>query len=285
MKKNSFKLFYYRLFIFSFFAFGLLSQVPQSGFGQTSQSKLQYTANNSDQDTRASIEIDPTTLALSISIPLANFPGRKGGVPVNFRYASKVWKIKYQEPWPLPDSGNPVVASLLYGAFAEQTQAGWTTNLGIPYIEFTGSAEPFIARFHQTGVRRSQWPDYFTTDDGKPYDPLFPPGIGIEDGAEVRPWLYAKASLTMRMPDGSSHELRQADMLGFVGGLFKAVDGSRIIFDGNADILYLADGSRYDLSNSQAVKFIDPNGNVVSYAASLPYSSFSQLTYRGTNSY
>lgn len=76
------------------------------------------------------------------------------------------------------------------------------------------------------------------------------------------------------MPGGASHELRIDDSTvssPSFAGTYYAVDGSNIRYDANSSgegTLYLPDGSRYLLlPSSTGYKYIDRNGNTISYSA------------------
>src|SRR5690349_1756557 len=52
------------------------------------------TKNTPDQTLRSNARVNPATLAMELSIPIANFPGRGGlTMPLVFNYSSKVWRF------------------------------------------------------------------------------------------------------------------------------------------------------------------------------------------------
>ena len=74
----------------------------------------------------------------------------------------------------------------------------------------------------------------------------------------------------MRFPNGATHELRRSDAVQSGAdtyiGTYHAVDSSRLKYvttQAGTGNLYLPDGSRYEVQNWAATRFIDRNGNVV----------------------
>ena len=67
---------------------------------QTDGQTIQYTHNKPDQTLRSEMRVDPSTLGLSIEVPIASYPGRGGTViPINLSYSSKQWRIAFEESW------------------------------------------------------------------------------------------------------------------------------------------------------------------------------------------
>lgn len=180
--------------------------------------------------------------AMTLEIPLTNYPGRGVSMPVTLRYSTgRLWRIGFDRSIPM---GSSVWNSVNEAIYAEHSTAGWTTSLDVPKVE---------------------WPKqndiYWYT--GKPYPRTTVPNF-----------TYRVAQLFMHMPDGSTHEMRKADAVyadpGAVNmtGTFYSVDGSRMRYDStgqNSGTLYLPNGSRYELS-STTVKYIDRNGNTLNYS-------------------
>lgn len=75
------------------FALAVLS-VPMSVMSQG----VQYTANKMENIRRANVRVDPSTLAMHLSIPITQYPGRGGSLPITFNYSSRVWRIESQGP-------------------------------------------------------------------------------------------------------------------------------------------------------------------------------------------
>ena len=223
-----------------------LSQLLGATTSQAQQN-LQHTNNNRDLGMRIDARIDPATLGMSLEIPLANYPGRAGSnFPVALYYNSKVWRLNYNDYV----NGNMVncvnnpnieVGTECYTTvtplYAEHSVAGWTFSSGFPTIE-NGDE-----RYDVNGS---------ACCNGDP-----------NQGRYI-------ARLTVRFPNGATHELRRSDAV-LSGtdtyiGTYHAVDSSRLKYvttqlgTGN---LYLPDGSRYEVENWAATKLIDRNGNVV----------------------
>ncbi|MFN0110746.1 MAG: RHS repeat domain-containing protein [Blastocatellia bacterium] len=204
---------------------------------------ISYTENNLDQSLRSNLNVDPSTFGMSFSVPLGNFPGRGAAMPVTLSYSSKVWRTKHQFSW---TQFNGTDQSDVHFKFGEYSVAGWTTNLDVPWLEYTGGAQAYDAAGGSI----------CTTCDGSPDNGYF-----IE-------------RIAMHMPDGSTHELRKSDTPVFryfsqgappLTGIYISTDGSRMKYDADAAVLYLPDGSRYLLNASGGVQFIDRNGNTLTY--------------------
>ncbi|MCA1604432.1 MAG: hypothetical protein LC775_02895, partial [Acidobacteria bacterium] len=193
-----------------------------------------YPENAIDTRMRTSAHVDPTSGALQFQITLGNYPGRAGaGMPAVLNYSSKLWRLDHvstvggcnQWGYCYPQESN-------YGAyFAESSAAGWTSNL-----------------------------DWFTWPSGESpiqtYDNM---GRPADNSGQ-----WQAARLFVRLPDGSKHELRRDDNVwsGYqAGGVYYAVDGSRLRYHTDTQTLWLPDGSRY-IGNTQ---YIDRNGNTLTY--------------------
>ena len=204
-------------------------------YGQT----IQYTHNKPDQTLRSEMRVDPTTLALSIEVPIASYPGRGGtSIPISLSYSSKQWRIAFEESWL---SNSELLRTESIPMFSEWAKAGWTSAAEIPIIEWTGASQHY---------------NY----DGTPFC-----GCGDYGG-------YWINRIQVHMPGGRSHELRINDTpttSPVTVGTFYAVDGSNLRYDASSytdGILYLPDGTRY-IINSTSVLLIDRNGNTLTYSA------------------
>ena len=179
--------------------------------------------------------------AVTIEVPLANYPGRGVSMPVTLRYSSGgVWRLGFNSTIPL---GSSVWRSVAEAIYAEHSTAGWTTSLDVPKVEWPRQNDVY-------------W------YNGKPY----PKGT-------TPPFTYRVSKLFMHLPDGSTHEMREQDAVyadnGTIDmvGTFYAVDSSRLRYDStgqNTGILYMSDGTRYILG-ANAVQYIDRNGNTLNY--------------------
>jgi hypothetical protein len=183
--------------------------------------------------------------AVTMEVPLGNYPGRGTSLPVTLHYSSSgLWRTGFINSVYATVNGYQYRRSVAEAIYAEHSTAGWRTSLDVPKVE---------------------WPKlndvYYAT--GKPY------ASGWING-----YTYRIARVFIHMPDGSTHELRRSDQIYSnpqveMNGVFYAVDGSRMRYDGNSDgtgKLYMGDGSSYVLSGG-TTQFIDRNGNTLSYNA------------------
>lgn len=127
--------------------------------------------------------------------------------------------------------------------YAEKSKSGWTVSTDVPYIEFTGASEVYDEYGGSACVSCS-------------------PGYGGT-------FAYVNR-LLLRLPDGSTHELRKDDTVSYnnqpaLSGVYLAVDGSRIKYDADTATVYLPDGARYWLTAPSGVQYIDRNGNTLTY--------------------
>jgi len=210
---------------------------------------IQYTQNVADTTLRSRFRVDPSTLGLSLQIPLANYPGRGGAqLPVTLYYSAKVWNVNYVET--KTDVNDHPIYNVLEPAYGQHSVAGWTCSLTAPTIEWTG----YIGETYDTGVSNSCEP---------------PP--------TTRPCEYI-SRIRVYLPDGSSHEMRKDDLARNARqaldrtGTFLAVDGSRLRFESSSNTLFLSDGSRYlfaspsgNINEQSATQYIDRNGNTLVY--------------------
>jgi len=204
------------------------------------QDNFKHTQNTADSSLRGAPQVDPSTLGMTLQIPLGEYQGRNGvNLPVTISYGSKQWRIETVEGFP----GQSTYHTQSEARYAEHSMSGWTSSLEPPEIQYLGGEQPF----NSLG------------------DSLCTFCVGVP--AETP---YYIDRLLVHMPDGSSHELRKSDtpVLGpglGLGGLYYAVDSSRLKFDANTATLYMPDGSRYLLAAPGGVQFIDRNGNTLSY--------------------
>jgi RHS repeat-associated protein len=200
---------------------------------------VQYTQGKADQALRSDLRVDPSTLGMSIQVPIGSYPGRGPSLPISLNYSSKLWRINFDSSW--ETSFGPHTAS--HPVYAEFSKSGWTTSLSVPEIEWTGNQQVFDS-------------------DGNAYC------MGCPDTV-VADQLYINR-LSVHMPDGSSHELRKndtpvtSDQLVHTG-VYLAVDGSHLRYDADTQVLWLPDGSTYSLGDASYVYFRDRNGNTLTY--------------------
>jgi hypothetical protein len=209
---------------------------------------IKYTKGNTDSALRANLEVDPSTLGMSIQIPLTSYPGRGGELPVTLRYSSKQWRVNFM------DTFQTTITKTRTEAFwAEDSVAGWTTSLDLPKV--------IVPQVNYRGPYTGTGETICTAGSCNPPPP---PGETI---------LYINR-LLLQMPDGSSHELRKDDATTYNSspdpGTYYAVDGSRIRYETATSTIFLPDGSRYLLSvnGGTQAQYIDRNGNTMTYTFS-----------------
>lgn len=226
----------------------------------SAQTAVKHTDNKKDKTLRGDARVNPTTLGMEFSLPLASFPGRAGNdVSVVMNYSSKVWSNTFPRNYPSYVSGP---RTWFYPRYAYRSGAGWTSSLGIPRID--------------------DKPDIYSQNesygDGQPYSLSSTP----DSGDPNYPLYYVK-KLQVVMPDGSAHEFRKDDGIHVCGstqsngcstdltGTFLSVDGSRMRLDtdGTTATLYLPDGARYIFpqahNSAQETVHIDGHGNKMTY--------------------
>jgi hypothetical protein len=220
-----------------------------------------HTKYDADKTLRSNARVNPSTLAMELSIPLPSYAGRAGNsVASSLEYSSKVWS-----------SGSTAHYSTFLGpktqidpTFATRSASGWTSTMGVPMIDET------VDGYTEGGL-------------GWTYDAELPQSGDF-------PIVYVKR-VRIVMPDGSAHELRADDGFHSYGsafspyvseadkrsGVFLSVDGSRMRLEwtqtGTAwtNVLYMPDGGRFlnvPLFNapSGTVDYFDRRGNKMSYS-------------------
>jgi hypothetical protein len=227
------------LFLFFFFL---------ANSGAAFAQNIEYTKGNLDSALRSNLVVDPSTLGMSIQVPLASYPGRGGELPVTLRYASKQWRISFLDTFLTANTNNRNE-----GKWAEDSVAGWTTSLDLPKV--------IVPPSNYRGPYDGYGNPICTAPSCNPPPP------------PTEPILYINR-LLLQMPDGSSHELRKDDAHTFStvpdAGVYYAVDGSNIRYDTATNTVFLPDGSRYLLSVSGGAQaqYIDRNGNTMTYTFS-----------------
>src|SRR5262245_35842941 len=88
---------------------------------------IQNPQSSVDNLVRNNLRVDPSTGAMQLQIPLAQYPGRgEAELPVSLNYSSKVWTIKHLST--LPCNGEPVTT--YRPEFSKSSASGWTSTLG-----------------------------------------------------------------------------------------------------------------------------------------------------------
>jgi hypothetical protein len=151
-----------------------------------SNPNIDYTKNSADKNLRGSARVNPSTLAMELSIPLASYPGRNGNnMPVTLNYSSKVWLTKAIGTF----RGRFITITQTKPVFGDRSANGWTSSLDVPQID--DNIEPEL--YATSGLPFA--------DDRYFGGPTEPPDYPIYYIRRIRIW----------MPDGSSHEFRRDD--------------------------------------------------------------------------
>jgi RHS repeat-associated protein len=202
---------------------------------------FQHTEKTADSSLRSNLQVDPSTLGMTLQIPLGEYPGRNGNnISITLSYGSKLWRIETVDGFTLQGAGYHTQSQVRY---AEHSISGWTSSLELPEIEYVAQIQPF---------------------DGIGSPICF---LCTEQPLAAQ---YFIERLLVHMPGGSTHELRKNETpvshqnLALTG-VYYAVDGSRLKFDANTATLYIPNGSRYLLAAPGGAQFIDRNGNTLTY--------------------
>ncbi len=238
----------------------------------TSLAAQSHSDNNKDQSIRGTSRVNQSSLGLEISIPLGEYPGRGIDIPISISYSSKLWRTEFiTSQSRLNNPGDCIQINVLQ--YAERSASGWTSSLGVPYIEYTGADN----LYNERGFALSD--ECTDTSTGAP---------PVLDNAYVK-------RITVHLPSGESHELRSSDDINTYpmtgqpsfdfNGTFYAVDGSNLKYHEDAASgrfeLLLPDGSNYKFKTSKeflsgeetslvrkASVYADKNGNTTSYNSS-----------------
>lgn len=225
----------------------------------------QHTENKADQVLRGSGRVNPSTLGMELDIPLGSYPGRGINVPITLNYSSKLWRMNYVSNQPQVNNPDNCIA-INEPRYAENSAAGWTTSLAVPYIEYTGTDNTYNSDGQPTGT------------DEIFCQPIPPPNTPLPEIIRIK-------RINIHLPGGETHELR--DETGYAQGSFPesfdgvyyAADGSNIKYLQNSANgtyrLLMPDGSFYDFAAEssglnratvrKALKFSDRNGNFTIY--------------------
>ncbi|HNU09028.1 MAG TPA: RHS repeat protein, partial [Pyrinomonadaceae bacterium] len=228
---------------------------------------IRDTSYSPDNALKSNARVNPSTLAMELSIPLGGYRGRAGnGLPIEISYSSKVWEMANIGLWQ-SFTGDTITG--VRPMFAKRSAAGWSSGLGTPRIDYSYS-------LYQG-----------TTQDviyeGQTYSPA-----PWENPTPENPLYYMKR-LRVQMPDGSSHEFRASDAAIECGsvitgcssldwtGTYLSVDGSKMRLESgsSSSTLYLPDGSYYLFgppesgnAGTPAHTFRDRNGNKMTFNTS-----------------
>lgn len=233
------------------------------------QNKDRNTGFSPDKSLKSNARVNPSTLAMELSVPIGAYPQRGGGsLPISFDYSSKVWELKAIHPNWLTNLGARITDA--QAIFAQRTAAGWTSSLTSPRIDYTWE----VYNGYDSGGLDTE---------GQIYDSIDPMPSPNPDTDGL---FYVKR-LHVQMPDGSTHEFRSGDDRISCGttsgggctstdftGTYYSVDGSKMRLEAgdSSSTLYLPDGSRYLFGTKTtadpghlAYAYIDRNGNQMTY--------------------
>ncbi|MCA1614558.1 MAG: hypothetical protein LC795_09870 [Acidobacteria bacterium] len=217
--------------------------------GQNAPPNILFNKKNVDIGDRGRLRINPSTLALELEIPLGSYPGRAGlDVPVTLSYSSKAWRVEYVSYQPgTPSSGGVPISggyTRVVAHYAEHSSAGWTSSVGFPVLDTTLLSEYY---------------------DGSGNPKSTGGCVGSTDPTNTAALCYKVDRILVRMPGGSTHELRSSDqpfdpVNHTEAADLYAVDGSRMRYNRPGQTLFMPDGSRYLLGSNQ---YVDSNGNTL----------------------
>ena len=125
----------------TFLAVGIYLMLLAS-FAQLTPAQMKNTEHKANKNLKGAARINPSTLAMEFSIPLANYPGRAGNaIPVTLSYSSKVWHRKSYSPitrerytqsdlppWDIVTTYNSIAH------FGRRSVSGWTSSMQSPAI-------------------------------------------------------------------------------------------------------------------------------------------------------
>ncbi|MGH9932084.1 MAG: hypothetical protein ACREA9_23020, partial [Pyrinomonadaceae bacterium] len=101
---------------------------------------VQHTQNTADASLRGGLQVDPSTLGMSLQIPLGGYSGRGGlNVPITLSFGSKQWRVETVQGFP----GQSAYHTQSEARYAEHSMSGWTSSLEPPEIEYVGAEQPF----------------------------------------------------------------------------------------------------------------------------------------------
>lgn len=123
-------------FFLTIFLSGSINVFTQITAGSNSP-QIKNTENKADQNLKSSAQVNPSTLAMEMSVPFMNYPGRNGnGLPVGINYSSKLWRMKEGGTyWDVTPGGVKYYITNAFTRFAEKSAAGWTSSISFPVIE------------------------------------------------------------------------------------------------------------------------------------------------------
>jgi RHS repeat-associated protein len=138
------------------------ANVAAQASGGSETPKISETSGNADQNLKGIARVNPSTLAMEMSLPLVTYPGRNANtLPVNFSYSSKLWRMEAGVTWWYPHqySGVKMYVTDITAMFSERASSGWTSNLMPPRIDET------LDLYNQNGKPFNFTQDYLSLHD------------------------------------------------------------------------------------------------------------------------
>ncbi len=230
---------------------------------------IRNTDYSPDKVLKSNARVNPSTLAMELSIPVIGYPGRAGnGKSATFSYSSKVWGMDTYNSWESPLGFH---MNDIRPRYAKGTAAGWSSSLGTARLLF--STDVYRNQGNVPGEYPVDGQIFVTATWENP-----PPDGDI---------FYVKR-VQVHMPDGSTHEMRASDEPVNCGtvlgngctpvdytGTYLSVDGSRMRLESgsSSSVLYLPDGGRYVFGTTTgalatATATYDAHGNKSAYNTS-----------------
>src|SRR5215213_786967 len=119
-------------FILIFFVVSFISLTDVSAQGGAARSQDRNSDNKADKNLKSIARVNPSTLAMEMSVPLMNYPGRNSNsLPIGFSYSSKLWRMKSMATYfyTTPIGNYRQYVTQLRPMFAERSAAGWTSSV------------------------------------------------------------------------------------------------------------------------------------------------------------
>jgi len=116
----------------------LLLSVPVCSQGAASSPQAKDTGNKADRNIQSLARINPSTLAMEMSLPIFKYPGRGGhSFAFGFNYSSKVWRMRNLITYfyTTPIGHHRQYVTQIEPTFGERSAAGWTSTIEFPTIE------------------------------------------------------------------------------------------------------------------------------------------------------
>lgn len=155
---------------------------------------IRHTDNTPDLSLRSDLTVDPTTLGMSFSLPLGNYPGRGLSLPITVTYGSKQWQMVNNGG----DPGSTFAKTWNHPTWGRDSVAGWTSAMSIPKRDYLGGQG---------------------YGDGGHAICLLCCVTCMEPPTGTR----FVNRMTITMPDGSKHELRGSDDVSLVAPTWSGV--------------------------------------------------------------